>query len=302
MNTNYKYTLEPYKGMQTRFTCPNCGNRNTFARYIDTDTNNYIADYVGKCNRVDKCRYHSKPKEYFINNGLTNISYISYKPQPIINNKPDYIDLDILQESLLNYQQNKLFIYLNSLYGLNKAFEVMQRYYLGTSNLWNGATIFWQIDESLQIRTGKIMLYDEVKGKRVKEPYNHFSWVHKKINKPDFNLKQCLFGLHLINDNEKPIAIVESEKTALICSIINTDFIWLATGGMQNLRTELFKPLKGRNVTLFPDLGGFEEWKVKAEQLYEICNIKVSDILENIATETELNEGFDLADYLTRKN
>ena len=58
--------------------------------------------------------------------------------------------------------------------------------------------------------------------------------------------------------------------------------------------------MKGRNVTLFPDLGGFEDWKVKAEKLSEICSIKVSDILENIATETELKEGFDLADYLTR--
>ena len=41
---NYKYTLEPYKGIKSRYICPNCGKRNTFTRYIDIDTNNYIAD------------------------------------------------------------------------------------------------------------------------------------------------------------------------------------------------------------------------------------------------------------------
>ena len=35
-------------------------------RYIDTENNNqYIADNVGKCNRLDKCGYHYTPRQYF---------------------------------------------------------------------------------------------------------------------------------------------------------------------------------------------------------------------------------------------
>jgi len=43
--------------------------------------------------------------------------------------------------------------------------------------------------------------------------------VHSILEIPKYNLKQCLFGLHLLNENLKQVAIVESEKTALIMSI-----------------------------------------------------------------------------------
>lgn len=299
MNVNYKYILEPYKGTKSRYICSQCNKRGVFTKYLDKDTNNYIADNVGRCDREDKCGYHLKPKEYFANNGITNIDYKSYIPQPTIINKPDYIDFNAFEPTLKHYRYNKLFIYLNNLYGFDKAFSVFNKYFIGTSNNWSGgATIFWQIDENKKIRTGKIMLYDENKGKRIKEPFNHFNWVHTKLDKTDYSLKQCLFGLHLINDNNKPIAIVESEKTALICSINNSDFIWLATGGKQNLKVELFKPLIKRKIVLFPDLGAFQEWNTKAEKLSILCNIEVSKILEEIATEEERKEGYDLADYL----
>ena len=36
MNT-YRYTLEKYRGLSTRYTCPQCGRKHTFTRYIDTD-------------------------------------------------------------------------------------------------------------------------------------------------------------------------------------------------------------------------------------------------------------------------
>ena len=87
------------------------------------------------------------------------------------------------------------------------------------------------MDTNEQIRGAKIMLYNEHTGKRVKEPYNHINWLHKAIKEPSFNLCQCLFGLHLINeDYQKEIAIVESEKTAITMSTYVPDYICLATG------------------------------------------------------------------------
>ena len=52
-------------------------------------------------------------------------------------------------------------------------------------------------------------------GKRLKSKDGKplINWVHSALEIPKFNLKQCLFGLHLLNDNVKQVAIVESEKT-----------------------------------------------------------------------------------------
>ena len=65
----YRYQLERYRGRGTRYTCPQCGRKHTFTRYIDTDNNNiYISENVGKCNRLDKCGYHYTPRQYFTDN------------------------------------------------------------------------------------------------------------------------------------------------------------------------------------------------------------------------------------------
>ena len=69
MNSNYRYQLERYRGRGTRYTCPQCGWKYTFTRYIDTENNNqYLSERVGKCNRLDKCGYHYTPKQYFTDN------------------------------------------------------------------------------------------------------------------------------------------------------------------------------------------------------------------------------------------
>ena len=67
--TQYRYQLERYRGRSTRHVCPQCGRKNVFTRYIDTENNNtYISDNVGKCNRLDKCGYHYTPHQYFTDN------------------------------------------------------------------------------------------------------------------------------------------------------------------------------------------------------------------------------------------
>ena len=76
MNT-YRFILERYRGISTRYTCPQCGRKHTFTRYIDTDNNNqYISDNVGKCNRLDKCGYHYTPKQYFTDNPHKRDKYL----------------------------------------------------------------------------------------------------------------------------------------------------------------------------------------------------------------------------------
>jgi hypothetical protein len=144
------------------------------------------------------------------------------------------------------------------------------------------------------------MLYSPTTGKRTKQPYDHIYWAHKALKQPEFELKQCLFGEHLLADTTKPVAIVESEKTAIISSVYLPQFIWVAVGSLTNLNADKCAILKGRNIILYPDLNGFEKWNSKAKELSNFATFEISNYLETIATEAERKQGLDIADYLIR--
>lgn len=303
----YKYILEPYRGMKTRYHCPSCHDRErTFSLYIDTETGEHVHPSVGRCNRESNCGYHYTPKQYFEDNRISSGTgrREPYKPQPItVKPKPiSFIPFNEFKASLsLEALEGNHFVkYLIKLFGAENTGALVSRYFIASSSYWKGATVFWQIDARGKIRTGKIMLYSPDTGKRVKEPFNHINWVHKALKVADFELKQCLFGEHLLADKTKPVAIVESEKTAVIASAYLPQFIWVAVGSLTNLNEEKCSVLKGRTVTLFPDLNGFEKWSEKAKALSEIAAVTVSDLLEKKATEGERKQGLDLADYLIR--
>ena len=84
-------------------------------------------------------------------------------------------------------------------------------------------------------------------------------------------LNNAYLVLHLLNsDKNKSIALVESEKSAIIASIAFPEFIWMATGGLMNLKYDLLKPLAGRRVILFPDAGCYDIWNEKVKDYLRI--------------------------------
>ena len=145
------------------------------------------------------------------------------------------------------------------------------------------------------------MLYNQENGKRIKIPHNHITWVHSIIKQTDYNLKQCFFGEHLIdNEISKPIAIVESEKSALIASIYLPEYLWLATGGKNGcFRKENLQIFKNHQIVLFPDLGATNDWIGKKELITSLnIDVKVFDYMELNATEEQISKGYDIADFL----
>jgi len=286
--------------MSTRFVCPACKKRDkTFTLYIDTETNEALHHTVGKCDRLSKCGYHYTPKQYFIDNNLAYTKPIFCKPPTLLKQQAiSYIPDVVFTASLKQYSNNHFVQFLNTLFSDDVVQKLVHKYYIGTAKYWQGTTVFWQVDALGKIHTGKLMLYNPTTGKRVKQPYNHIQWAHKTIGQAHFNLRQCFFGEHLLAHNNRQVALVESEKTALIASVYLPDFIWLAAGSLSNLTLKKCAVLKGKTVTLYPDLNGFEKWNAKAKELSAICEISVSDILEHNATQTEKQEGLDLADYL----
>ncbi|MDP4286230.1 MAG: DUF6371 domain-containing protein [Bacteroidota bacterium] len=232
----------------------------------------------------------------YLKKEFSKINIESNIVKPISN-----ISNSIFEKSLSNNKENNFIKYLEGLFGSRLTSKLIKLYSIGSSKYWKGATVFWQVDISGKIRTGKIMLYNPDTGKRIKEPINHIAWAHSALNLKDFNLKQCFFGEHLLNASaNKPIAIVEAEKTAIIASVYLPEFIWLATGSLSNLNLEKFKVLSKREIYLFPDLNCYTKWKLKALEIKEAlaCKIFVSDFLETNASTIEKEKGYDIADYL----
>ena len=108
-----------------------------------------------------------------------------------------------------------------------------------------------------RIRGGKIIPYNKEDGHRIKD--KGVNWVHSLLKKQgvfnqDWTLTQCLFGEHLLSlsaNRDKVVAVVESEKTAIICSVQYPDCIWLATGGKSQLSIDKMRVLANRGI-IFP--------------------------------------------------
>jgi hypothetical protein len=273
--------------------CP-CGKGNKDGKFVP-----YVGyENKGYCHSCGETFLPELPK---VEQWNTNY-HKAFRPRPVETKAKhvSFIPVEVFKASLKAQETNHFVQFLINLFGVEIASLLVSRYFIATSKYWNGATVFWQIDIQGKVRTGKIMLYSPTTGKRVKEPYNYITWVHTALKRPEFELRQCLVGEHLLIDKTKPIAIVESEKTAIIASIYLPQFIWLAAGSKDGLNAEKCSVLKGRTVILFPDLNGFEKWNNKAKELSHLAAFTVSDLLERKATESERKQGLDLADYLSR--
>lgn len=194
------------------------------------------------------------------------------------------------------YSINPLFRFLSAKFGDEETERLFRLYHVGTSRQWNGAAVYWYTDIFGRYRTGKVMGYDPSSGHRIKEPYNQVNWVHSLLRLQDFNMRLCLFGEYLLGMfPERKVALVESEKTSLIASHFLPDYIWIATGGLKmGFKPEVMKALAGRDVTLFPDLGGFDEWSRHLDLLRSICRkVTVSHYLEDLATDEQREHGLE---------
>lgn len=300
----YKYSLQKYKP-GSKCACPQCHTPKSFVRYVDNEGQICFPEYVGRCDREDKCGYHYIPSEYFNDHPQekNNLFDKNFHPIPSVKPvivEPSFIDENIMLASRKCFNQNNLYIFLSNRFGEKEAMRLFDLYKVGTSKYWEGSTVFWQIDKQGNIRAGKIFLYKKKNGHRVKEGGTKINWVHTIMKFSDYHLKQCLFGEHLLFlYSMMPVGVVESEKTALIAAHYMPDFVWVATGGKNGcFNQNTMQVLKDREVLLVPDLQATAQWEEKAHLLKGICkSVKVCQILEKAATPKQREEGLDLADF-----
>ena len=197
--------------------------------------------------------------------------------------------------------------------------EVLARYRTGSTR--DGRIIYWQIDEHGQVRAGKVMAYD-LDGHRMKDGKGNVCWVHSmKIDGIRFDemlAPQCLFGEHLAPllspqggktamPEYSPLgeiegaAIVESEKTALIMSLVCPDKVWLATGGKANFKESMLAPLIGHEVTVYPDADALHDWYTRAVEMNRTLgtHLHIPTGYYNLMDHPEaIAQGLDLADVV----
>ena len=294
----YRFILDP---TSRKYKCPNCGQR-SFVIFIDSQTGEIMEEY-GRCDRESKCGFFYHPSKGGFNNSRNSDIVIDKIEIP----SPSFHHNSIVEESM--QLKSDFLKYIGLLFGTSAANEVQSKYKIGTFQHFNYSTIFWQIDGLNNVRAGKIIQYFE-SGKRTK----NISWMHKyllDINAiKNFNLSQCLFGLHLTNDDKSSIiGLVESEKTACIMSIVFPDFLWLSCGAKGEFKLAKLSAIKDREIIAYPDCeiqnngtSTYDEWKKKAEGFNKIgFKIYVSDLLEKESTLEQKKQGIDIADYFMKE-
>ncbi len=293
---DFKFELE--KG-STKHICPACKQK-TFVQYVDVETGEYLSNEVGRCDREVKCRYHLTSNEYFRLSGknpfhkrpVSNDHKVKGTTRPI--EEPVFVPDEVFRESLQHYERNWFYLFLVDLFGTDRAEELCTWYCVGTSKHWQGACVFWYVDQFYRVSRGKIMLYDKA-GHRVNGCTNSVHSLMKLGKLPGLHL----YGLHLLRlDKTLPVAIVESEKSAILAAGYFKGFIWMATGSLSTLTAERLEPLQGREIILFPDGGAFEKWQEKAESLSRRFNIRCSDVLECRLTDKQREAGYDIGDFI----
>jgi hypothetical protein len=275
-----------------------------------------LDEAVGRCNHESRCGYHYTPRQFFEDHPSArpdwkdNFFRIPQRsvPHPV-KKRLWTLSADIVRNSVHPTLDSDFTLFLKNLIGGEKTYEAVSAYCLGVTK--NRDVIFYQLDKEGRCRTGKIMKYDRKTGHRIKDEKvgGKITWVHSVLRQsadpllrlPDgWELTQCLFGEHLLKEYPfKPVALVESEKTAVICSAFWPEYIWLATGGKSQLNDRL-QVLRGRKVVAFPDVDGYLEWKEKLSQVRGL-DIVVSDVLEENATFEDRANHVDIADLLIRQ-
>lgn len=172
-------------------------------------------------------------------------------------------------------ERSNLFMWLCRLFGEQKVRSAFERYNVTSDG--QGNTIYWYMDAEGRIVHDKVMRY-KANGKRDK------TFTSRRFKVGGGYSSKVFFGAHLVEDG-KEVHCVESEKSAIIMSIVQPEKTWIATGGLSNLRecTE--------EMWLYPDIDAIEKWA-------SVTGAKIVEWWQGIK---ELGDHDDIADVAVRE-
>ena len=273
----YKYELRKNSKKEV---CPDC-EKKTFTPYVLSSDGQTIIDITkyGRCDRINSCGYISYP-----DTSESDWQNYEHPKIPYKEKKPDFIPVDLVESTFCSFKDNVFFMWLVKLFGSEKALKLQSDYNIGTAK--NGGTIFWQQDKEGNFRTGKVMYYGK-DGKRNKKKNSWY--LHKQI-KTDYSLVQVFFGEHLMKG--RPLAICESEKTAVLMNELQPEYTWLGAGGSNMLNHYRLTRLINLSF-VSPDQGLFDHWK---EQTASFEERRMDGRVEKAFREGKAKKGDDILD------
>jgi len=283
-------------GRDYKVDCPMCGGKRRFKRFYDEQEMTLLPQEYGICDRENSCGYMNPPTSQVIEapKRKPQPKKISYLPMELVTRSLKTTGKDILSKFLIQHYKHQAHIVLKD--------------YAVASVKFNGEyqPLFWLISDKNTVHSGKIMSYKMIRNepKRLKSDntWESFDWIHTKFK--DFNYSPMAFGSHLLPlYPTKKVAIVESEKTALIMACHSPQYIWLATSSMNCLQKEYLPDLSKRDVILYPDKGdkAFGYWTKKLREFKEenlVLSGKINIFVEQCDS---LQQGDDIADYVLKQ-
>ncbi len=243
-----------------------------------------IGDEFGRCDREVKCGYFLKPKGQSVP-----------KPEPAPQHPKVYIPFDLLKQTWAGYTKNTFIQYLQKRFSHEQISKAISTYKLGTTK--DGGCCFPYIDEAQRIHAVQIRRFNE-QGHGIGN-----GWLHKLVKIEGYNKQElkvgCLFGAHLLSsDNDKPILLVESPKTAVIASIQYPEALCMAAFNKSSLSSAKVQALKGRSVLVSPDSDAYEDWTEKVERFkleFPSIQFRITEALKG------MESGLDLADLIEQE-
>ena len=253
-----EFDLKFRKKRDYKLTTPCCGRSNKDGKYV-----NYIGleDNYGYCHSCGKTTlpltiYEDDTGKTFVWDEIQSryipTNELNIKPLVALNQdkfiEPEirFIEDKLVFDSLDFEPENNLLQYIRNTYGDEKTDDMIDNYFIGTTP--NGKTQFWHIDINKKVRKDKVVLFN-TKGKRTSDISATF------LNSNGY--KTCLFGEHLLSYSNKEkgiIILVESEKTAIISSILFPKYTWLSYGSINGLSKPKMDALIGYRVLIIPDI------------------------------------------------
>jgi hypothetical protein len=278
-------------------------NNRKFTNALHTNNKVGIASFIYMCRQhgIDTNRFYIKDADDYAQPIATPVNHHQRSLTPVA------IQREYVNRSLDRNLRSDFVSFLKLLVAdVDRVVDIVNAYQLGVTK--DGHIIYWYIDKDNIVRMGKVMAY-KPDGHRDKSvtPLS----IPKELSKRGelsvgYTIRQSLFGEHLLNlpaNTDKYIGIVESEKSAIICSICIPDVLWMATGSKCNLQEERLSAIKQRNSILFPDTDkdgeAYRQWLNRSKELNASgWHLKVSDYLKRVVTIEQRLAKIDIADLL----
>lgn len=300
-------------------------------RYKSEDSAKGMIVDLAKAAGIDLCRFRLSRYDDSRTRVTARRTFVNTVVKPRTVELPieyaPFIPVQMVEATERRVTESNLFVWLSGEFGDEAAMMAMRRYRVGATKHTDGrgyrAASLPYINTSGDCVDCKIFHIDPTTGSRKTAPAL-MSWIDREgktqelrstwalaeLKKNDKPRKWCNFGDHLLQDNPTAaVCVVESEKTALVASIVYPSRLWIAVGSKNNLNPERCAPYRGREIIIYPDRDNIKDkprksgngiekgWETLARELAQAgFSVRIDKTVER--HHGEIND--DIADIILR--